>query len=68
MRHDLIPSILLFVWACELGSGAFLFPPASCLAAASRVVFSPWHTTYAVNGPLAAGHAVPFLLVVGSFR
>ena len=28
MRHDLIPSILLFVWACELGSGAFLFPPA----------------------------------------
>ena len=69
MRHDLIPSILLFVWACELGSGAFLFPPAflpcRCLSGSS---LSPWHTTYAVNGPLASGHAVPFLLVVGSFR
>ena len=40
----------------------------SCLAAASPVVLSPWHTTYAVSGPLAASHAVLFLLVVGSFR
>ena len=40
----------------------------SCLAAASQIVLSPWHTTSAVNGLLAAGHTVPFLLVVGSFR
>ena len=67
MRHDLVPLFLLFVWACVLGSGASSFHLPSCLATASQVVLSPWHTTYAVNGLLAAGHAVPFLLVIGSF-
>ena len=44
MRHDLIPCILLsFGHVCSaLVPSSFLLP--SCLAAASRVVFSPWHT------------------------
>ena len=49
-----------------LGSSSFLLP--SCLATASPIVLSPWHTTCAVRGPLAASHAVLLLLVVGSLR
>ena len=44
MRHDLIPSILLSFGrvSSALVPSSFLLP--SCLAAASQVVLSPWHT------------------------
>ena len=55
--HSLYPSL---VWACVLGFGAFLFPPAflpcRCLSSSSLSVAYP----YAVHGPLAAGQAFHF--------
>ena len=68
MRHDLITSSFYSFGSVSkaLGSSSSLLP--SCLATASQIVLSPWHTLYEVRGPLAANHAVLLLLVVGSLR
>ena len=68
MCHNLIASRFLFVWACELVSGIFLFLLPSCLAAASSLAFSQWPTPYAVRGHLATSHAALLRLLVGSLR